>query len=179
VLHHVHNFFCSFTEVYFLKILRELPGLQLGESQKVFHVEPDEVDRRLRNSQARLEIIGNRSKLLYNLLVVPRSKPLHELGGSHNIFSLPLDLRHYGVERVPHFVADSRVHDAHVLPLDVQELALDAERDVLDLDHYFGLLRARCLVHLDDLYLIEGNLRISGLDYFLNLIHLGGPGDLK
>ncbi len=68
-----------------------------------------------------------------------------------------VDLRDDGVERVAHLVADRRVHDAHVLPLHVQELALDASGDVLNLHH--GLDLVTLLLNLDKFYLEEGHLR--------------------
>jgi len=86
---------------------------------------------------------------------------------------LPIDLRDDGVEGIPHLVADGGVHDTHVLALDVEKLALDAQGHVLHLNH--DLLRILLVSCLDEFYLIEIDLVfLLVVNESLDLVHLLG-----
>jgi len=73
-------------------------------------------------------------------------------------------------------VADCGIHDAHVLALDVEELALDAQGHVLNLDHEF--LSLLLMTSFDEFDLIEADFGILIFNKLLNLVHLFGFRDL-
>jgi len=61
----------------------------------------------------------------------------HEFAGLSDRGLLVVDLGDDGVEGVAHLVAHCRIHDTHVLALNLSILALDAQGDVLNLEHHF------------------------------------------